>query len=266
MCVLFSEYFPDEISLGILNNSTYREAFEHLKTERLHQLFQSLQEHSFYTWDFMGLPLFETNALDSAEKILKNTSQNLAETWLKIYSEALSSYESIWAQTELKLKNFASEFEAEWISVHESILTKMSDITRLPWKQEYVNVHFVDCIHGSSAWIRDVALAPFPNVDVEKKLLAHELVHTLVPDYFLKTKLAKSGLGWNITHTIVDLIAYFSVKKHVNDPEKRGIRPNPDYYAHVEELYPVFEECYQYPDKYQSLDEILKAIKLPNRV
>lgn len=262
LCVLFSEYFPDEISLGILNNSTYRQEHGHLKTGRLHQLFQSLQEYSFYTWDFMGLPLFVTDKTVPASGILVNTSQKVAQLWFEIYQEALNSYENIWTPTEQKLKAYAFEFEHQWIPVQESILTKMSNIAKLPWKKECINVHFVECIRGGSAWIRDVALPPFPNMDVEKKLLAHELAHALAPDYFLKTRLQRLGLDWTIAHTVVDLIAYFSVKEHVVEPGKRGIKPNPSYYAHVEELYPVFEKCYNYPKKYQSLDQVLEQIKL----
>ena len=262
LCVLFSEYFPDEISLGILNNSTYRQEHEDLKTEKLHQLFQSLQEYSFYTWDFMGLPLFQTDKAVPASEILIKMSQKITQLWTEIYQEALNPYETIWALTEPGLKTSISEFEPQWIPVQQSILTRMSSIAKLPWKKEYVKVHFVDCIRGGSAWITDVALPPFPNMDVAKKLLAHELAHTLAPDYFLKTRLQRFGLDWAIAHTVVDLIAYFSVKEHVVEPEKRGIKPNPSYYAHVEELYPVFEECYTHPEKYQSLDQVLAQIKL----
>jgi len=261
LCVLFSEYFPDEISLGLLNNPSYQQKYGHLKTGKLHLLFQSLQEHSFYTWDFMGLPLFETDDIQHANRILMNTSLKVSQLWSDIYQEALNSYEDIWTRTMPKLKAFASEFEPHWIPVQESILTKMADLAKSSWKTECVNVHFVDCIRGASAWISNVALAPFPNMDVEKKLLAHELAHTLVPDYSLKTKLRNLGLDGTLAHTITDLIAYFSIKEHVLEPEKRGIKPNPSYYKHVEELCQVFEECYKHPEKYRTLDQVLEQIK-----
>ena len=262
LCVLFAEYFSDEQSLGFLNNPSYRQAYGHLKTERLHHLFQVLQEYSFYAWDFAGKSLFEATATISAENALKGTFQKLAEIWLEIYSEALPSYEGLWAQAESKLKEYALTFEASWSSVSGSVLSKMSGIARCPWKQESITVHFVDCLHGASAWIRDVVLPPFMDIDAEKKLLAHELAHTLVPDYFLKTRIQNLGLDWAFSHTIVDFIAYFSIKDYITDPEKRGIKPNPNYYEQVDKLYPIFEDCFKHPEKYESFDDILMQIKI----
>jgi len=262
VCILFFKYFPDEYSLGILNNSTYRKQHEHLKTQSLHQKFQHLQQYSFYTWDYVGKSLFKANSLGSTSEILKGTSQKLTDIWLQILSEAAPSYEDIWVQTEAKLKEYRSKFEAEWHHIHEPVLTKMSNIAKLPWKIESINVHLVDCVNGAQSWIGDVVLPPFPIIDIEKKLLSHEIAHILVPEYFLKTKLRKFGLDYAISHTIVDLIAYFSVKEHLTNQERRGIKPNPNYYMNVPELYPVFEDCCKHPDRYQNFDEILKQIKL----
>jgi len=262
LAVLFSEYFSDEESLGFLNNSAYRQKYEHMKTEKLHQLFESLQKYSFYAWDFAGKSLFDINTLDSVAEVLKSTSQEVAEIWCEIYSEAVDYYEHIWTQTKPGLEKYAQKFETEWNSVAASVLSRMSIIARRPWKRENINVHFVDCLYGASAWIDDIALAPFPETDVEKKLLAHELAHTLVPDYFLKTKLKQIDLDLSLSHTIVDLIAYFSIKEHVADPERRGIKPSPNYYEQVDKLYPVLEDCYKQPEMCQSFDRILRQIKI----
>ena len=137
----------------------------------------------------------------------------------------------------------------------------MSNVVRCSWRQKWVRIHFADCLYGASAWVRDVAVPPFPNMDVGKKLLAHELAHILVPDYFLKMKLQDVGLDCSIAHTIVDLIAYFGVKDHVTDPERRGIKPNPDYYEQVDKLYPIFEDCSKHPEKCRNFDEILRQVK-----
>jgi hypothetical protein len=262
VCVLFSEYFPDEYSLGILNNSAYNQQHEHLKTRPLHQKFQELWRYSYYSWDFIGKSLLKANAITSVKDVLERESQDQAEIWLGILNEALTSYESIWAQTEPKLEEYKSKFEAKWTPVCESILTSMSRLVKLPWKIESINVHFVDCVYGAQSWVRDVVVPMFPVVDIEKKLLAHEIAHFLVPDYLLRTKLKALGLDCAISHTIIDLIAYFGVEEHVTDPERKGIRPNPKYYAHVPELYPAFEDCFKNSDLCKDLDDILGRIKL----
>ena len=107
LSMLFSEYFSDEESLGFLNNSAYRQTYGHLKTERLHRLFQTLQEHSPYTWDFMGKSLFEASSAVSVEKTLRDTSERLTRIRLEIYGEALTPYEEIWGQIEPKLKEYS---------------------------------------------------------------------------------------------------------------------------------------------------------------
>ncbi len=264
LSVIFSEYFSDEESLGILNNAAYKETNAGLRTERLHRLFQSLQERSFYAWDFAGLSVFEADTMVHAREALLGASQQFGEIWLDIYSESLSPYEEKWAEIEPKLREYARRFEKEWNSVNDLVLSRMSNIAKRPWKPERINVHLVDCVNGASAWSKDIVLPPFPNGDVEKKLLAHELAHILVPDYFLKPKLQYYALDYSIAHTIVDLIAYFGIKEHVTEPERRGIKPNPNYYVQVDKLYPIFEDCHKYPDKYVSFDEILKQIVSSN--
>ena len=260
--VLFSEYFSDEYSLGILNNSAYREHYANLKTQSLHQKFQNLWRYSFYSWDFVGKSLFEANTITGTRKILGKASREQMDIWVEILSEAFPSYENIWSQIRPKLEDYRSRFEAEWNLINDSVLTEMSNIAKLPWKTDVINVHFVDCVYGAQGWAEDVVAPPFPELDVERKLLSHEIAHILVPDYLLKTKLQSLGLNYSIAHTIVDLIAYFGVKKHIADPERRGIKPNPNYYPEVSKLYPIFENCQKNPDAYQSFDEILKQIKL----
>jgi len=262
VCVLFSEYFPDEYSLGILNNSIYRQQHAHLKTESLHRKFQTLYQCSYYTWDYVGKSLFRTNDLTEVKETLRKTSLDAGDVWSQILSEALPRYESIWRPTKAKLSEYKSKFETEWRPNSDSILKKMTNIAKLPWTTKSINVHLVDCVYGASSWLQDVVAPPFPEVDVEKKLLAHEITHILIPEYFLRAKLQEHNLDYAISHTIVDLVAYFAVKEHVTDHERKGIRPNPDYYTNVPQLYPVFEDCYRNPRRHHNFDEILRQIKL----
>jgi hypothetical protein len=246
-----------------LNNSTYRQQHENLKTQGLHQKFQNLWRYSYYAWDFVGKSLSEMDTITSTKETLGRASQDQMNIWLEILLEALLSYEPIWGEIEGKLKEYKLKFEPEWNPIYKLILTKMSNLAKLPWATKVINVHLVDCVYGAQSWIEDIVTPPFPIIDIEKKLLAHELAHILVPDYFLKTKLQSLGLDYAISHTIVDLIAYFGVKEHIIDLERKGIKPNPNYYADVPKLYPIFEDCYRNPDRYRNLDDILKQIDLP---
>jgi hypothetical protein len=212
----------------------------------------------------MGLPLSQVTDPGSVKNILLDTSQKVTQTWYEIYQEALGAYEHIWARTEPKLGKFMAEFKAQWDPISEPVLTNMSNMAKRSWNVECLNVNFVDCVCGGSAWIKDVVLVPYPDIDVEKKLLAHELAHTLIPEYYLRQELRKAHLDWSISHTVIDMIAYFSVKDHVSESDRRGIKPNPNYYAHVEELSSVFEECYTHPESYGDVEGMLKHIKLPN--
>jgi len=261
-CVLFSEYFPDEYSFGILNNSAYKQQHQGFKTEGLHRRFQHLLRYSFYTWDYVGKSLFQVHNTTSIKETLEETSSKLADIWAEILSEAMTQYDSTWTQIEAKLEEYKAKFEIEWNLVSESVLVKMANIARLPWKAKFVKAHLVDCVYGAESWVEDIVLPPFPIFDIEKKLFAHELAHILVPEYFLRTKLETLGLDHSISHTIVDLIAYFGVKDHVEDSERKGIKPNPNYYVQVPRLYPIFENCNKNPNQYQSFDDILNQIKL----
>jgi hypothetical protein len=75
----------------------------------------------------------------------------------------------------------------------------------------------------------------------------------------VERELASSGFSREITHTVVDMIAYFSVRDFIAKPvyphpERRGVTPNPDYYPKVKELYPFFEHYAENPGSYEGFD------------
>ena len=99
--------------------------------------------------------------------------------------------------------------------------------------------------------------------------MSFELEGSLCQVFFAKHSLPSSLvlekfflLDSAISHTIVDIIAHFEVKKHVTDPERKGIKPNPNYYAEVPKLCPIFENCAENTYQYQNFDEILNRITL----
>ncbi len=100
-------------------------------------------------------------------------------------------------------------------------------------------------------------MVPFPERDVEKKLLAHELSELITPQSMIVRRLRTSGLDVGLVHTIVDLIAYFSVKDFLENPERKGMKPNPNYYPAVGELFPFFESYSKNPSSYDSFETLI---------
>lgn len=258
VCVLFSEYFPDEIALGILNNQRYRQKYGHLRARSLHREFERLQQYSFYVWDFIGKSLPDLESLGLAKRRLETTSDVIIDTWLKILAECMTSYNSIWLETEKKLAGYRLKLEREWNLISKPVMTKMSTITKFPWEIEAINVYLVDCVWGAASWVDDIVLPPVPDLDVAKKLLTHEIAHIQMPNNLLKAKLRNYSVDVGIAHTIVDLIAYFSVRNYLKDPERRGMKPNPNYYTEVQRLYPIIEYYSENPEKYKTFDELLE--------
>jgi hypothetical protein len=80
-------------------------------------------------------------------------------------------------------------------------------------------------------------------------------------------ELGKSKLVPEVAHTVVDMIAYFSVKDFIAKPvdpkiERKGVVPNKNYYPKVEELYPLFEEYSKNPSEYADFASLVEKIIL----
>jgi len=108
----------------------------------------------------------------------------------------------------------------------------------------------VDCLWGGFSWVDTIAFTPFPDTEVQKKFLAHELSELITPSSIVESRLTESGLDGGIVHTVVDMIAYYSVKDSISNLDRKGIRPNPSYYPAVEILYPLFEKYSRDPSAY----------------
>jgi len=132
------------------------------------------------------------------------------------------------------------------------------DRAKEEWAADDIDVAFVDCLNGGFAWQDSIALVPFPESDVEKKLLAHELSELITPQSTIARKLKTSRLDVGMVHTIVDLIAYFSVKDFLENPERKGMKPNPKYYPAVNELFPFFETYAKNPSSYDDFETLIQ--------
>jgi len=92
-----------------------------------------------------------------------------------------------------------------------------------------IRVNFVDCLNGGFAWTDSIAVYPFPDMDVEKKFLAHELSELMTPTSTVIRILADAGLDESISHTVVDMLASSASKISSKILIEKGIKPNPSF-------------------------------------
>ena len=97
--------------------------------------------------------------------------------------------------------------------------------------------------------------------------MAHELSELITPSPLVEEELEREGLNLGIIHTVVDMLAYFSVKDFIAKPvnpniERKGVVPNKNYYPKVEELYPIFSDYSENPSDYDDFASLVKKIVL----
>ncbi len=169
---------------------------------------------------------------------------------LRILRDGAMGYDEVWEKTRDRLEDYKEKFEAIWDPMSEKTLANLSLLSKRDWVVDEILVDFVDCLWGGFSWVDTIAFTPFPDMEVQKKFLAHELSELMTPSSMVESKLAESGLDGGIAHTIVDMIAYYSVKDSITNLERKGIRPNPSYYPAVETLHPLFEKYSRDPSAY----------------
>jgi hypothetical protein len=169
-----------------------------------------------------------------------------------------SAFDEIWNETEKRLVKYNEQFQTYWEVVQDKVLTNLAGLAKKEWATDEITVAFVDCLNGGFAWHDSIALVPFPEIDVEKKLLAHELSELITPQSTIARSLRASGLSTDLVHTFVDLIAYFSAKDFLENPERKGMKPNPNYYPAVNELFPFFDRYSRNPSSYDSFEAVIQ--------
>src|SRR3989454_11404387 len=95
-------------------------------------------------------------------------------------------------------------------------------------------------------------------MDVEKKFLAHELSELITPTSTVNRILADGGLDESISHTVFDMIAFFSVKDFIKNLDRKGIKPNPSYYPMANTLFPLLEGYSRDPAAYPDFESFFK--------
>ena len=191
----------------------------------------------------------------------------MTDLFLNILSQRSNGWAQIWDLTRPKLEEYKQKFESGWNPISDLVLSRLSQLAKTEWMADEIRVHFVDCLNGGFAWNDSIAFATLPDVEVQKKFLAHELSELITPSRLVEQELGRAGLDQGMTHTVVDMIAYFSVKDSIAKPmqpniERKGVVPNKNYYPKVEELYPIFEEYSKNPSEHDDLGSLVKKIVL----
>jgi hypothetical protein len=191
----------------------------------------------------------------------------MTDSFLNILSQGSNGWEQIWELTRPRLEEYRQKFESVWNPISNLVLSRLSQLSKMQWMADEIRVHFVDCLNGGFAWQDSIAFATLPDIEVQKKFLAHELSELITPSQLVAEELEREGLSATVTHTVVDMLAYFSVKDFIARPvppniERKGVFPNKNYYPKVEELYPIFEDYSKNPSQYDDFASLVKKIVL----
>ncbi len=259
--VIYPESMHPELSNGMLANIEYqRQNMPYRRTEILEKL-RSAGRVSPGLWYSFGRALMRSKGSDDIRSYLETDSIGV-EVLLNVLDDKLNEYGEIWKDIRPRLEEYRRKFTTEWSAIGDRVLSKLSRLAKEDWSIEEVVVHFVDCLYGGFGWVDSIALTPVPEMDVEKKLLTHELSELITPQSLVGRRLREAGLDPGILHTVVDMVAYFSVKEFLANPERKGMKPNPSYYPAVDTLYPLFEAYSAEPSRYDRFGALLDDLIL----
>ncbi len=258
--ILYSDSLPPELADGMLGNKAYQEKNAGLRQERILQALREAEPVRANAWYSLARQLMRTTSLEEAER--GNVVAGGLQVMLGRLKEEDKDFDEIWNKTATRLQEYKVRFQAIWSPISGRVLTRLSSLAKEEWDTDEVRVHFVDCLWGGFAWVDSIAFTPFPDMEVQKKFLTHELSELITPSHIVAKRLRETGLDPGITHTVVDLLAYFTVRDFIEKPvfphpERRGIRPNQNYYPAVDELYPMFEKYALNPSAYRDFDTLV---------
>ncbi len=191
----------------------------------------------------------------------------MTDVFLNMLSQGSNGWAQIWDMTRPRLEEYKQKFGSIWSPISDSVLSRLSQLSKMEWMTDEIRVHFADCLNGGFAWHDSIAFATLPDIEVQKKFLAHELSELITPSPLVGEEMEREGLDSGITHTVVDMLAYFSVKDFIAKPvhpdiARKGVVPNKNYYPKVEELYPIFEDYSKNPSEYDDFASLVKKIVL----
>jgi len=263
--VLYSDCLPLELSSGMLGNRIYASRNSQLRQENILRELRKTPISS-RPWYSFARDLMRARDLEEIVSDCKGR-EPMTDLFLKILSQGSNGWAQIWDLTRPRLEEYKQKFESVWNPISDLVLSRLSQLAKTEWTTDEIRVHFADCLNGGFAWHDSIAFATLPDIEVEKKFLAHELSELITPSQLVAQELGRAGLDPGVTHTVVDMVAYFSVRDFIAKPahpniERKGVVPNKSYYPKVEELYPIFEDYSKNPSDYDDFASLVKKIVL----
>ena len=264
LSVLNSDLMPLELAEGILRNKAYQEKHRRLRHDEVRLELQKTGPFATEAeWYRFATGLMIRDQYGRYRSMCGNSS--FVEVFRERHQRGDKGFEEIWDEAMPRLLEYQYSFLRRWSQISERILLRLQELTKTLWQTEQIQVHYVDCIYGGFGWDNCIGLTAVPDIEVEKKLLTHELSELLTPHSIIAKELQKAGLDLGIAHTVVDMLAYFSASEFLarTDPqgrEKKGIKPNPSYYPAADLLFPFFERYADDPYIYPDFESVIKEM------
>lgn len=269
LSVLYSDLMPSELANGILRNREYQDQHRQFRYDDVRLKLQETGPFSSATeWYKFAAGLMKRSAFGGFVSL--STHSKFVDLFQDLRQRHATGFDKIWKETWPRLESFRAKFELQWTPISQQVLSRLSDLARTQWYTERIHVQYVDCLYGGFAWNDCIAVTSTPDLDIQKKLLTHELSELITPQEVIAKALLRATLDPGITHTVVDMLAYFSVQEFLNmydsaGREKKGLRPNPRYYPEADVLLPILELYAANPLIYSNFREVAEELvsKLP---
>lgn len=262
---------PIELAQGMLGNKAYQAKHSGLRQDQLRlDLQQTGSFKSQSDWFNYATGLIRRDGSGGPESLADGSK--FSELFQEIRLRREAGFETIWKEARPRLEEYREKFQSRWRPISDRVIASLSALAKMPWRIENIQVHFVDCLYGGFGWKSSIGFAAFPDMEVQKKFLAHELSELITPQRIVIEHLQKEGLNPEIAHTVVDMLAYFSVRDFIAkpvspQPERKGIRPNSNYYPNAEELFPIFDRYSHDPSEYPTfaglVQDIIQTLRKP---
>ena len=268
MSVLCPEVLHPELSTGMLANLEYRRQNAQRTRPEVTERLGHAGVISPGLWYSFARVLMNADSLEDVHPF-QGVESSTVELLVNLLGEGREDYDEVWETVEPRLKEYTEKFATEWSPVGDRVLSKLSKLVDRDWDSEKITVCFVECLQGGFGWVDSIGLTPVPEMDVGKKLLTHELSELITPQKVVAQSLRRADLKVDdpeyqhgLIHTIVDMVAYFSVREFLDNPERKGMKPNPRYYQYAEAIYPMFEDYSLDPTKYNGFDGLIHNMAL----